>query len=39
MYSAQLMDANEVKLAAKRAVRLGIMTPTEADMVSSLKNE
>ena len=39
MYSAQLMDANEIKLAAKQAVRLGIMTPTEADTVSSLKND
>lgn len=39
MFSAQLMDANEVKLAVKQAVRLGIMTPTEADTVSSLKND
>lgn len=39
MFSAQLMDANEIKLAAKQAVRLGIMTPTEADTVSSLKND
>lgn len=39
MFSAQLMDANEIKLAAKQAVRLGIMTPAEADTVSSLKND
>lgn len=39
MYSAQLMDPNEVKLAAKQAVRLGIMTPDEADKVSSLQND
>jgi len=38
MFSAQLMDANEVKLAAKEARRLGIMTPDEADKVSNLKN-
>ncbi|OGR72255.1 MAG: hypothetical protein A2089_09215 [Elusimicrobia bacterium GWD2_63_28] len=37
MFSAQLMDANEIKLAAKQAVRLGIMTPAEADMVSPEK--
>jgi predicted transcriptional regulator of viral defense system len=39
MFSAQLMDANEVKLAAKQAVRSGIMTPDEADMISSMKND
>ncbi|MDO8803564.1 MAG: type IV toxin-antitoxin system AbiEi family antitoxin domain-containing protein [Elusimicrobiota bacterium] len=39
MFSAQLMDANEAKLAAKQAVQLGIMTPDEADKVSSLKND
>ena len=39
MFSAQLMDANEVKLAAKQAVRKGIMTPDEADEVISLKHD
>jgi hypothetical protein len=39
MYSAQLMDANEVKLAATQAVRKGIMTPDEADEVLSLKHD
>ena len=38
MFSSQLMDTNEVKLAAKQAVRLGIMTPDEADKVSDLKH-
>jgi predicted transcriptional regulator of viral defense system len=38
MFSAQLMDANEVKLAAKQAVRLGIMTPDEADNFLDLKH-
>lgn len=38
MLSAQLMDANEVKLAAKQAVQRGIMTPDEADIISPLKN-
>jgi len=39
MFSAQLMDANEVKLAAKQAVRKGVMTPDEADEVVSLKHD
>ncbi|MEK7717197.1 MAG: type IV toxin-antitoxin system AbiEi family antitoxin domain-containing protein [Pseudomonadota bacterium] len=38
MFSSQLMDTNEVKLAAKQAVRLGIMTPDESDKVSDLKH-
>ena len=39
MFSARLMDANEVKTAAKQAVRLGLMTPDEADKLSRLQND
>lgn len=39
MFAAQLMDAEEVRLAARQAVRSGIMTPAEADTLSSLKND
>lgn len=37
MYSAGLLFANEVKQAARQAVKQGIMTPEEADKVSALK--
>lgn len=36
MFSAELMDAHEVKLAAKQAVNRGIMTHDEADKISAL---
>jgi len=39
MFAAQLLDSEEIKLAAKQAVRKGLMTPDEADMVSSMKHD
>jgi predicted transcriptional regulator of viral defense system len=39
MFEARLMDASEVRAAAREAVAKGIMTPGEADKLLGLKND
>lgn len=38
MFAAQLMDAEEIKAAARESVAKGIMTPDEADKLLALKH-